>query len=566
MSAVTVNRDAAARLVEAQRRADKYDDWRTNFQIATNPAVSAKMQAIREAGERTEWQTRLHGPFLQKTAPVWAKSGLCGWPEIVPERAAEHERFEQAEADFAQYSEEETGLSVSPDELKRQREDRAKVKRMSHLLAGRLEQAGVKAYRDDPFQLWVWWIHSATAEEIPAFRRICFLPYVSAIVRAPKLAALEYFMQKNPFCRFWTFTSGERIGIAGLGDRIRQLHKRLNRLNKSLRKLWGVEMVFRSTELGTPETAESMAAERAKREAIRANKKARETARKAGRPDPGPLSRAQLKKFKSAAGGIETASGEPLFHPHAHTVVKSLNGYMPPDRWESMIRWVWDHWGNHWDAGRIIGDARECCKYVTKPAEMLKLTPEQLAGVEAQLHGLRLVCPLGELKREISARRSAGKILRRQRTPDGMVWREAFDQNKHIESDQADRDAIFRMHQAEVIERIDSQVGYLGEGTLRRLSEPDSCQVLARQAPAIGPRGLKEPRVIVGGRVLDRARIEAHPLVEKLWAGTVQAWEAGLAISVHTGTPTGPETPSDFHSTVPERSKPPSGPVFAGQN
>jgi len=526
----TVNHEAARRARAAQERSDIFDDRRFANESVFSPEKYAKLKAVKTGGAAVAVQSLLHGPFLPKVAPAWAISGLGGDVDEKPARIAEAARFAEAEADFAAVAEEETGLSVSPEEWARQKAERGEIRRQTHKLAEMLETAGVNAYRNDAFSLWVWYVHSRTAEAIPGFRRICFLPYVAAIVRSSKLAALEFFLQCNPFCRLWTFTSGQRVGISGLGERIAELHGRLNRLNKELRKRFGVEMVFRSTELGTVEfDAENRA--------------------------------------QGDAGGVEfDAEGNPLFHPHAHTVINSLVGYIPPKKWDAMISFVWAHWGNHWDAGQIIRNPRECCKYVTKPGDMLKLSPAQLAGVYEQLSGKRLVAPLGTLKREIAARKAAGKVLRRKRTPDGIVWREAFDQNKYLEQEAADREAVFKLHQAEAIERIDAKQGYLGEGSLRRLSDHNVCRVLARQAPAVGPLGMKEPRVIVGGTVLDVGAIENHPLVARLWSGTVQAWEAGRAIRVHTGTPTGFSEPLKFYADVPDRSKPPSEPVFAGEN
>lgn len=348
-----------------------------------------------------------------------------------------------------------------------------------------------------------------------------------------------------------------RVGIDGLRERIEALHKGLNRLNKELRRLYGVELVFRSTEMGSVEFDA------------------------ANRP-------------AADSGSIEyDENGNPLFHVHAHCVVHSLVGFIPKKRWTEMINWVHAHWPHHWDAGEIIRNARECCKYVTKPGDMVKLgeaNPAALAAVEKALHGLRLVSPLGTLKREIRARKDAGKCLRRRRTPEGMVWREAYDQNKHLAQDLEDQEAMFRLHQAEVIDRIDAKglavirredgddaifphaddrvggIRWAHTGNVRRKSEAQICKVMARLAPAVGPRGLKEPRVIVGGTHLDRRAVINHPLVSRLWSQTVEAWEAGRAIRVHTGTPTGEAESMRFLADVPERMKPATAPVWETGN
>lgn len=457
-----------------------------------------------------------------------------------PARITEQQRFKEAEADYADVCQSETGKEVSPEEWERQKMERAEIRKQSHYLAHILENQGTRAYRDDAFQLWIWHVHSKVAESIPNFRRICFLPYIAAIVRASKLAALEYFLDRHPYSRFWTFTSGQRVGIDGLRGRVQTLHTDLNALNKELRRRYGVELVFRSTELGSVEFDS-------------ANRRAADS------------------------GSIEyDENGDPLFHVHSHCVVHSTVGFIPPKTWKEMINFVHAQWPHHWDAGEIIRDARECCKYVTKPGDMVKLgerSPAALAAVEAALHGLRLVTPLGALKREIASRKKAGNCLRRKQTHDGVVWREVPDHNKHAAQDKADQDAMFELHQAEACDRIDAKgihgefveaplPPWAAEGSVRKKSDAWICKVMARLAPAVGPRGLKEPRVIVGGTHLDVKTVMNHPLVSRLWAETVEAWQEGLSIRVHTGTPTGEAVPMRFLAEVPERIKPTGEPVW----
>ncbi len=543
MPATVTDPATAARLVFLQRERDKGDDAANGPHLARRVAnhVRHKFQADRERVQ-TSPSRPLSGEIVYDAGTdrfacigeADDSTPLASW--VNPAAEAERKRFAEAEKDFAAHCEAETGMGVSPEEWARQKGERSELRRQSHLIAHKLESAGTVAYRADNFQLWIWHVHSLEAESIPNFRRICFIPWVAAQVRAAKLAALEFFMQRHPFCRFWTFTSGERVGLDGLRARVEELHARLNRLNKQLRKRYGVELVFRSTELGTVEFGADLRAQ----------------------ADPGSV------EFD--------AEGRPLFHPHAHCVVHSLRGFIPPKKWDAMVRWVWSHWGNHWDAGAIIGNAREACKYVTKPGDMLKLDPAHLAAVEAALHGLRLVSPLGKLKAEIRARKERKMVLQRKRTPDGCVWREVLNHNAHADQDAADQEAVFRLRgayaaarikNAAAIERYDRATGWSCTGNPRKKPAVASCQVFARLAPAVGPQGLKEPRVIVGGTHLDRQAITNHPLVSRLWSQTVEHWEAGLRIRVHTGTPTGTDTrPMAFVPDVPERMAPPGPPVF----
>jgi hypothetical protein len=514
-------------------------------------AISASMEAHRRAYNRAESLGVPEGKRLPLQAEETATKRLPG--EIVfdgkrmvrigdaddhtplasfyPAREiAERNRLNQAEHDYVEHAEAETGMSASPEEVSRQRLERAEIRRQSHEIARLMGLAGKEAYRDDSVSLWAYYIHSRTWENIPNFRRICLLPYVAAMVRASKLAALEYFLERHPFARFWTFTSGPRVGLDDLKERHQWLTDRLNKLNKMLRHRYGVEIVFRSEEFGTVEFDE------------------------------------RLNRVGDS-GAIEfDDKGNPLFHLHAHCVVVSQVGYIKPAKWDEMIRAVWDFWGYHWDAGKIIRDARECCKYVTKPGDMLKLSPEQLGRLHEAVYRQKLCQPLGSLAEEIRNRKAAGKTLRRYRTREGSVWREVFDQNKLAEIDEEDR---WKAEDLRDARRMASETAAAarakpGEVPAYRDDKSPWCRVYARLSPSVGPRGLKEPRVICGGTMRDE-KIDAHPLVSRLWAQTVAAWEAGLRISVHTGTPTGREAePFGFLPDLPERVEPPAEPVWAG--
>lgn len=462
-----------------------------------------------------------------------------------PTRKTEYIRQARAEREFLAHAIVETGTGASPEEIARQSSERSVVRAQSHELARRLDFAGKTAYRKDAFFLWTYWVHSKRLDLIPNFRRICLLPYIAAIVRASKLAALEYFIKRKRFCRFWTFTTGERCGLGDLRARCRWLHKRLSRLNAYLRGKYGVELAFRSTEFGTLEF-----------------------------DDAG-------NRREGLGGAIEyDANGEPLFHVHAHVVVNSLVGFIAPAKWSAMFDDVWAFWGFNWDGGKkggsgVIRDARECCKYVTKPGDMLKLSAEQLGRLHEAVFKLKLCQPMGSLAVEMRERRKAKKTLRRYRTREGAVWREVDDQNKHVEQSPEEREAVDNFVDAQRFAKEMSAAVYAPrpdsesvevttcwnedserfEKATRRI-QPDHgrpfraperakdwCRVFSRLSPAIGPSNLKEPRVIVGGTRFDRRAIEGHPLVSRLWAQTVQHWEAGLWISVHTGTPTVTDPP-----------------------
>lgn len=394
-----------------------------------------------------------------------------------------------------------TGDTI-PDEIQKQRrEDSALLKQMSHQLAGTLETEGFPAYRKEQYSLYHFFVHSNHIEKIPAFRRVIILPYIAAMTRATLLSSAENFVQNNPFCRFWTFTSGKRCTVLQVRDRVQKLHRRLSALNgQSFMKEAGIEIVLRSTELGTPEDGSEGSGGEIQFEAV------------------------EIQTDKNSEGLFPVSHGEqePTFHPHAHCIVHLKKGQLPKRLWSNVLQSVWDYWGDQWHDGEIIEDARECLKYVTKPAEMLKLPPPILAELGRQLRRLKLAQPMGLLQEEIKARHDASppRKLIRQSTPDGPVFREVIDWNRCDPSTKEERDR-------EAAIRLDT-------------GEPKAqTRVVARLLPAIGPYGVKEARmVILSNEALDVALLRQHAAIAPVIACSASEFFAGVAIRVHTCTPT----------------------------
>jgi len=413
----------------------------------------------------------------------------------------------ETEHDFLSYAAEETGQSTTDEKQQEIAARRAEIEAQSHEIAERLETVGVSAYRQTPFGIWQYAIHSRTFSKVPAFRRICLLPYVAWMLRGPMVSALEYFLDKHPFCRFWTFTSGKRVPIRIpangpaeplLRQRIAYLNRKISQLNAlPFMKRAGLEIVFRSDEFGTPETNEN-----------------------------GDL--------KSDAGSIERdADGIVWLHVHAHCVVYPKKGFIPPKQWADVLHRVKAFWGDHWDEGGGILTARECCKYVTKPGEMLKLTPAELGEIYRQTRRMKLVQPLGALKAEIAERAAAGKMLRPRNAGngEGRIYEVAPNHNKQRRRTTAQKDL-------EAGQKFDAK------------EAGDFFRIIARSAPSFCGAGLKECRVTIMSAILpDEARVRAHPDVARLIAATEDAWQAGLYIRVHTCTPTvGARPPPDTQS------------------
>jgi hypothetical protein len=126
---------------------------------------------------------------------------------------------------------------------------------------------------------------------------------------------------------------------------------------------------------------------------------------------------------------------------------------------------------------------------------------------------------MGELKRQIRARKDAGLMLVRVTTEDGCIWREIknpdspFWQDPH---DARERNSLRALRE---------------EARSRRHTEGSVCRVVTRCMPTVGPFRVKEPTVLVMGNTIDMAAIRMHPLVAKIRHHTRAAWLAGLRLA-----------------------------------
>lgn len=429
-------------------------------------------------------------------------------------------RIVEANAVFNRVCERETGEIVPADVKAKKDAEKALLLAQTHRIAQKLESAGVPSYLNSEWCLWTYGVHSGEVQALPKFRRKTFLPYVAAQLREPRVRDLEFWLQSDPWARFWTLTTGKRVPLKSLRRAIKSLHRRISKLNAAdFMIAAGVRIVFRATELGTVE-------------------KTRE------------------ETLGNLAGLIERdESGELMFHPHAHCLVHLEKGRLSKADWTAFLVQLREYWGDWMDDGGCIRTAREAVKYLTKPGEIEHLTPNELAALDAQLSRLHLVQPLGELAEQIKRREESGLTLYPKTTKDGRIWEEQPDVNRRGKASKektrvayAERDeqgrALFSgtFTESEFEREHMEQNGDTGA---------DSCAVVARVAPAAASNRVKEPRVVVMGKRWDTARVANHPLVERLRTHTADAWAAGCAlvaaeeaasqaepIRVHTGTST----------------------------
>jgi hypothetical protein len=405
-----------------------------------------------------------------------------------------------AHGEFLALCKERTGDILPDDVLAKSRARAAEILRQSVEIADKMREAGFQCYRETPFELTRYFVHSREVECLPSFRRICFIPVVAQACRGPILAALEFFLSCNPFCRFWTFTSGLRVKLSGVRDRAQWLAAKIKELNrqKFMREA-GVRIVFRTTELGTPETDES-----------------------GNVRDGGEIERDE--------------DGQLYFHVHAHCVVEMAGGFIAPEKWSALVAKVGKFWPYWWGEGGAVRSAKECCKYVTKPGEMTKLSGAELVELQSQLSRLKLVQPMGSLAAEIKAREAAGKRLVKRETKEGRVFFAVRNWNKHTRRTSA--------------EAAQDAVGRITAKPARR-----EFRVVSRGTPRFGAAGVAEPVVTVMGirGTWNESAVRAHPLVAPLIRATVHQFDAGAAmkragaavgISVHTRTPTAEPVPA----------------------
>lgn len=451
--------------------------------------------------------------------------GLVESAEVGLEISAEDRRFAfSAEGEFLAICKERTGESLHDEALEEMRKADAHLLSLSHQIAAKMGAAGFDAYRQTPFGTFRYFVHSRHTVKLPGFRRCTFIPVVAKSLRAPMLSALESFLERHDYCRMWTFTSGRRVPLRNIRARAQWMHGKLSDLNASkFMREAGVEIVFRSTELGTPEF--------------------------------------NADGTSKNGGEVETdENGQMYFHVHAHCVVHLKFGHISKRKWTALLGDVGHFWGRWWkDGGEdkngnatsgLIVDPREVCKYVTKPAEMLKLSGEQLVELQKQLCRLKLVQPMGTLAAEMKRRRDPENPLRlvRRRTPEGNVYREAKNWNRHCRRTRLEK----TQDQHEKLSREAKVAG-------------DTIRVVARNLPAYGPSGVSEPTVVVLATRWDEAAVRKDPRVAALIAATADEFAAGSAIRVHTCTPSVLETsPFPFVATLPPPRIPLTGAEIAG--
>jgi hypothetical protein len=260
---------------------------------------------------------------------------------------------------------EESGREIPQEVFERKQAERRLLMDQSLHIADMLESVGIRAYGDS--KLTMVGLLSGIEEPLVDFRNIVFIPAVAKRKRNKMLGDLEYFLQTHPYARMWVFTSGSRCRIGDVANRIKEVHRRISKLNsKPFMKASGISIEFRATELGS----------------------------------------------------LQRVDGIATFHIHCHAIV-DLHEKLTRDSWSILLGKVREWWQFHFADAKKIQMAREACKYVVKPGDLLGLTGEELKALHEQLFKLHLVQALGSLRNQRKEREDTGLRFHRVKSPIG---------------------------------------------------------------------------------------------------------------------------------------------------
>ncbi len=259
----------------------------------------------------------------------------------------------------------ESGREIPAETFEKKKAERDLLMAQSIHIADMLESVGVRAYGES--KLTMVGLLTGIEEPMIDFRNIVFIPAVAKRKRNRMLGDLEYFIQNHPFSRMWVFTSGDRCPIEDVADRIRGVHRRISKLNaKPFMKAAGISIVFRATELGS----------------------------------------------------LQRVDGKPTFHIHCHAIIH-LEKKLGKDAWSLLLGKVREWWQFHFADARKIEMAREACKYVVKPGDLLHLSGPELKALYDQLFKLHLVQALGPLRDQRRDREETDQRFHRVKSPLG---------------------------------------------------------------------------------------------------------------------------------------------------
>ena len=295
----------------------------------------------------------------------------------IEEKKDKEDYIPSAEYDYLELCSQSSGDEISQEDFEKRHSDRMELVNQTEFIADQLLKEGINVRLED--SVYMVGVLSGKEIELKDYRNIKFLPVIAARKRAPMLKHLEHFMEENPYCRMWVLTSGPRTTLSNVRETIKKFHRRLSKLaSQKFLTERGIEVVFRSTELGE----------------------------------------------------IEIQEGQPTFHIHAHVIV-NVKRRLKKAVWSDTLSRLKSYWKHHEkDAERIL-KVREACKYMVKPHDLKKLSSSQLVELMYATEGLHMVQPLRSLKEQIRDFHEKGlKLVRRKNPSEGKTWRAVRNWNR----------------------------------------------------------------------------------------------------------------------------------------
>ena len=258
-------------------------------------------------------------------------------------------------AEFINHTASVSGHTVDQESYEKSCDRKALLEEISDLVANDLEKGGHTAYDENQNLTIVG--ASGETKEVKAYRNINIIPLVAQKNRARMLKCLEYFCEtrvNDNQLRMWVFNLGARTPLGDVRDRIKLLHSNINRLAYEIKKKYGIDIFFRSTELGS----------------------------------------------------VQKSEGVSNLHLHTHCLVKTP--YLKD--WSEVVSWINKRWrelcklspNSKWSVFKESGSIykiREACKYVIKPMELMELSSSEICQLYEQTKGLHIVQARGDFKK-----------------------------------------------------------------------------------------------------------------------------------------------------------------------
>lgn len=316
------------------------------------------------------------------------------------------------------------GKTIKPEAKAKSDARRARKTGMSHTLARRLTEGGVNGYSGQKMHAVslagaVFGTHDH--REIPGFVNNTIIPDIAAAKRAQILADLEHYIARHgKKCRSWNFTLDSRKTTKEIRESSQFMQRKISELNaEPWLKSTGIRLVFRATEFGTLTSSAKVASKPDSRgrwevrckhpgEYVERYYPTKEAASEGARNLVKRWKRDPEKYFKKNADGNWT------WNVHSHCVVIKPE-YLKDAKWSALLVRI-QHWwhgstgGGFYDSG-YVKDAREVCKYFSKPADLLLLDASELVTLYNEKFKLRMVEALGPLREERGTRKRAFRRL-----------------------------------------------------------------------------------------------------------------------------------------------------------